>query len=442
MSANGGAEITGRLSSTPLFVVMRQLQREQLSGTLSVIRGDQVRQLVFEKGELYAARSSREDHRIGATLVRWGYISEENLADALESQKASHDRIDRILVEKGLVTRAVIDSEARRQMEQIVFSTLSWPEGTYHFERNTGPVELDVATSLSQEMIIEGIRRIPESEQFTELLGNLSDVPTLTRDPMSTGSLRLLKDAVGLISQIDGNTNLRDLLQSGSIPGSASAKILYSLLFAGVIEMHSREAAAAESSGARREREAAEQREPERRSADRRTEERRAEDRRSEDRRTEDRRAAERKPAAYLYDIRGAGAYQKASEMGVLSKPGEFPEPERPSRAPRQPFRTPREQVLETHRQLDWLSHYDLLGVSRKATPAEIETAYRSRSRLFDPSLKAHPELVDCWRQLTVLAKWLRVAYGVLSNPESRAAYDAKISDSTPFPPPEPGGSV
>ncbi|MEO8192025.1 MAG: DUF4388 domain-containing protein [Acidobacteriota bacterium] len=436
MSANGpgttAAEITGRLSQTPLFVVMRQLQREQLSGTLSVIRGDQVRQLVFEKGELYAARSSREDHRIGATLVRWGYISEENLADALESQKASHDRIDRILVEKGLVTRAVIDSEARRQMEQIVFSTLSWPEGTYHFERNTGPVELDVATSLSQEMIIEGIRRIPESEQFTELLGNLSDVPTLTRDPMSTGSLRLLKDAVGLISQIDGNTNLRDLLQSGSIPGSASAKILYSLLFAGVIEMHSREAVAAESSGARREREAAEQREPERRSADRR----------SEDRRAEDRRAAERKPAAYLYDIRADGAFQKASEMGVLSKPGEFSEPEPPSRAPRQRFRTPRELVLETHRQLDWLSHYDLLGVPRKATPAEIETAYRSRSRLFDPSLKAHPELVDCWRQLTVLAKWLRVAFGVLSNPESRAAYDAKISDATPGPPPEPGRSV
>ncbi len=432
MSANGGAEITGRLSSTPLFVVMRQLQREQLSGTLSVIRGDQVRQLVFEKGELYAARSSREDHRIGATLVRWGYISEENLADALESQKASHDRIDRILVEKGLVTRAVIDSEARRQMEQIVFSTLSWPDGTYHFERNTGPVELDVATSLSQEMIIEGIRRIPESEQFTELLGNLSDVPTLTRDPMSTGSLRLLKDAVGLISQIDGNTNLRDLLQSGSIPGSASAKILYSLLFAGVIEMHSREAAAAESSGARREREAAEQREPERRSADRR----------SEDRRAEDRRASDRKPAAYLYDIRGDGAFQKASEMGVLSKPGELSEPESPSRAPRQQFRTPRELVLETHRQLDWLSHYDLLGVPRKATPAEIETAYRSRSRLFDPSLKAHPELVDCWRQLTVLAKWLRVAYGVLSTPESRAAYDAKISDAIPGPPPEAGRSV
>ncbi len=432
--APGSPAISGLLSTTPLFVVMRQLQREQLSGTLSVFRGDQVRQLVFEKGELYAARSSREDHRIGATLVRWGYISQEDLADALEAQKESHDRIDRILVERGLVTRAVIDSEARRQMEQIVFSTLSWPEGTYHFERNTGPVELDVATSLSQEMIIEGIRRIPESEQFTELLGDLSDVPTLTRDPMSSGSLRLLKDAVGLISQIDGTTNLRDLLQMTSVPGSASAKILYSLLFAGVIEMHSSDAAAAESSDGRRGREAEEDRTPDRRASDRRSEDRRAEDRRAADRRT-----ADRKPAGYLYDIRGAGAFQKAADTGVLTRPAEGPEPEPPARPSKAPARTPRELVLETHRQLDWLSHYDLLGVSRRATPAQIEEAFRSRSRLFDPSLKAHPELVDCWRQLTVLAKWLRVAYGVLSHPESRSAYDTKISEATPAPPPEAG---
>ncbi|MFN2632949.1 MAG: DUF4388 domain-containing protein, partial [Thermoanaerobaculia bacterium] len=429
MSSSGEGEgdapsISGRLSETPLFVVMRQLQREQLSGTLSVFRGDQVRQLVFEKGELYAARSSREDHRIGATLVRWGYISEEDLAEALEAQKENHERIDRILVEKGLVTRAVIDSEARRQMEQVVFSTLSWPDGSYHFERNTGPVELDVATSLSQEMIIEGIRRIPESEQFMDLLGDLSEIPILTRDPMSSGSLRLLKDAVGLIAQIDGTTSLRDLLQAGSTPGSASAKILYSLLFAGVIEMHSSDAVAADSSDGRKSKEIRE----ERRTEERPAADRRSEDRRSADRRAADRRAAERKPAGYLYDIRGAGAFQKAAETGVLTRPADPPVPEAPKAESRAPYRTPREVVLETHRQLDWLSHYDLLGVSRKATAAEIEEAYRSRARLFDPSLKAHPELVDCWRQLTVLAKWLRVAYGVLSNAESRGAYDQKIS--------------
>jgi hypothetical protein len=403
-------QISGRLSETPLFVVVRRLQRESLSGTLSVIRGDQVRQLIFENGELCAARSSREDHRIGATLVRWGYITEEDLREALETQRRTLERLDRILVEKGLVTRVVVDSEARRQMEQIVFSTLGWPDGTFHFEADTGAFELDVPISLSQEMIIEGIRRIPESEQFTELLGDLSGVPWLTRDPLSTGSLRLLRDAVDVLSRIDGRTTLRDLLESSAVSGSAGAKILYSLLFAGIIEV--RKPGETPPS-------AVKPTDP--------IERRKAPGRRAEDRRT----------GQYIYDMRKAEAFRKAAETGVLIKAQ--PPTENAAVAPRAPVRSPREVVLELYRQLDWLSHYDLMGISRKATQAEIEEAYRARFRLFDPSLKAHPELVDCWRQLTVLAKWLKVAYDVLSRPETRRLYDQKIDAAIPGAPLEPG---
>jgi len=388
--AGPDAGISGRLSDTPLFVVIRRLQREKLSGTLSVFRGDQVRQLVFESGELYTARSSREEHRIGATLVRWGYISEEDLAMALETQKTTHQRIDSILVERGLVTRVVVESEARRQMEQIVFSTLSWPEGSFHFEANTGPPELDVAASLSQEMIIEGIRRIPESEQFLELLGDLTAVPTLTRDAMSSGTLRLLRDAMGVIAHIDGITSLKQLLDASAIPGTASAKILYSLLFAGIIEVRPQGTPPPED----------------------------AERRRS----PTGRRATDLTTGTYKIDLRN-----------IVKPPGE----EEPGE-PATPQLPPRALVLEMHRQLDWLSHYDLLGVSRKATQAQLDAAFKGRSLLFDPTLKAHPELVDCWRQLTVLTKWLRVAYGVLSNSETRSAYDRKIDDAARAAPPGP----
>ena len=125
------AGFSGYLSESPLFVVLRRIQRERLSGTLSIFREEQVRQFFFENGSLHAARSSREDHRIGATLVRGGYISEADRQEALELQRQSHERIDQILIAKGLVTRAVVDSEARRQMEQIVFSTLSWSSGAF-----------------------------------------------------------------------------------------------------------------------------------------------------------------------------------------------------------------------------------------------------------------------------------------------------------------------
>jgi len=377
---------SGTLRESPLFVVLRRIQRERLTGTLSVFRETQVRQLFFERGELQAARSSQEEHRVGRTLVRWGYITEEDLAGALEEQRRTHDRIDSILVGKGLVTRVVIDSEARRQMEQIVFSTLAWPDGAFHFEANTGELELDMPVSLSQEMIIEGIRRIPESEQFTELLGDLSAVPTLTRDPMSSGAFRLLRDAVEILEQIDGRRSALDLLRDAPVSGGASAKILYSLLFAGLIEMRPR---------------------------------------------TEGGPAPETIGGAQTGFTESKSVTQQMLEESLkIRRPSQQAVPMGGPGTPAE--RTARQIVLETYRQLDWLSHYDLLGVSRRASGAEIEEAFKSRARLFDPSLKAHPELVDCWRQLTVLTKWLKVAHGVLSNPASRAAYDRKIDESTP----------
>jgi hypothetical protein len=104
-------------------------------------------------------------------------------------------------------------------------------------------VHLDVAVSFSEDVIIEGIRRIPESEQFVDLLGDLKSVPRLTRDPMSSKSFRMLKDAVDVLDRIDGRTTFEELLGYASSSGSAAAKILYSLMFAGLIETDPTEAA-------------------------------------------------------------------------------------------------------------------------------------------------------------------------------------------------------
>jgi hypothetical protein len=370
------AGFSGQLSQAFLFVALRRIQRARLSGTLSVFREDQVRQLFFEAGELRGARSSREEHRIGATLVRWGYISQKGLAEALEIQQETRQRIDQILVEQGLVTRAVIDSEARRQMEQIIFSTLAWPDGSFHFEPNTGAGELDVDTSFSEDVLIEGIRRIPESEQFVELLGDLKSMPRLTRDPMSTGAFRLLKDAVDVLEHVDGKTSFDRLLHSGPSTGSAAAKILYSMMFAGLIEA---------APPPEQPEELEEEAQP----------------------------AAAKEVFGEETQPVGRRAITEAAALHL--PPG-----------------SSRQIVLETYRQLDWLSHYDLLGVSRKAKQSEIDQSYRAHALLFDPARKSHPELADLWKQLTVLARWLKVAHGVLSDPKKRANYDKKIDETTP----------
>lgn len=68
--------------------------------------------------------------------------------------------------------------------------------------------------------------------------------------------------------------------------------------------------------------------------------------------------------------------------------------------------------------------YYRLLGINPEATHEETRAAYRAKLRRWHPDLVAD-ETEDAWQAATEMTAQLNEAYGCLSDPDQRTAYDA-----------------
>jgi len=84
--------------------------------------------------------------------------------------------------------------------------------------------------------------------------------------------------------------------------------------------------------------------------------------------------------------------------------------------------------VRNTYRRIDWLTHYELLGVGNEAGDEDIQKAYLERSRYFHPDLRHRPDLAECGKELSTVFERLKLASEVLSDAASRARYDASLT--------------
>ena len=86
--------------------------------------------------------------------------------------------------------------------------------------------------------------------------------------------------------------------------------------------------------------------------------------------------------------------------------------------------------IWNTYRRVDWASLYDILGVSPKAAPDEIDRAIQERARLFHPDHAVRPALREGREALEVLFRRVRDASRVFRSPEARRSYDASLERS------------
>jgi hypothetical protein len=168
-------------------------------------------------------------------LVKVGKISPE------QSKKIPANKTDRelatMLVQAGLLTKAELDQMVRNHVKEVVERLFALADGLFRFEPNVlpedrlwaePPVTLDT-------IIMEGTRRLKESEKLQEELPNLDVTLRFTERPVRNVSLSV--DEWRVVSYINPKNTIRQIAQANSMSDLQIRKIIYAMLQAGLVEI-------------------------------------------------------------------------------------------------------------------------------------------------------------------------------------------------------------
>lgn len=86
-----------------------------------------------------------------------------------------------------------------------------------------------------------------------------------------------------------------------------------------------------------------------------------------------------------------------------------------------------RKEVIDFYQELAHKNHFEVLGLPRASSQADVRTAFAERARKFHPDKAHEPALADLSPELHAIFVRLGAAYDVLSKTASRAEYEQRL---------------
>jgi len=155
------ALVTGDVILMPLADVVAWIANRQMTCTLSVQRRAGESVFIIREGLVWQASSKDPREFLGQHLINFGYISEDQLQKAFETQQETHVPLGRVLVMVDAVTTEQLARVLLFKTRESLLDAMCWTEGTFRVT-NEVPDERDLDGEVPidlREVHSEGLAR-------------------------------------------------------------------------------------------------------------------------------------------------------------------------------------------------------------------------------------------------------------------------------------------
>jgi len=229
--------IRGSLKEASLPDVLQLLSMGKKTGCLSVTHRSSFGNIYFDRGRIcYASIVNRRD-RLGDVLVKSGAITQAQLDAAIAAQSRRRDRrLGELLVDMGALRVEEMHDAIEVQIQEAVYYLFTWNQGTFNFEADVTPDQLDHTVSINPEsLLLEGARRVDEWGLIEKKIPTFDLIFEADRPHAQVSDVALTNEQRAVLDLVNGSRDVQSIVDASGLVEFEVGKALYGLLTAGFI---------------------------------------------------------------------------------------------------------------------------------------------------------------------------------------------------------------
>jgi len=231
--------LTGNLKTVSFSDILQLLASGKKTGILQILTKARQKEIAFDNGNIIHASSiNASEDLLGNLLLKRGKISKVDLEKAITLHKETGRQLGTTLVDMNLFDKDDIIECLKMQIEEIVYNLFSWQDGEFKFVENAKPKKILLPLELNtMNVIMEGTRRIDEWVEIQKLLPPDDVRLRLTTSPKTKkDEVRLTLDEFKILSLINGERTLPDIIEISPIGEFVTCRSMYKLIIAGLVQ--------------------------------------------------------------------------------------------------------------------------------------------------------------------------------------------------------------
>jgi len=232
-------DLQGNIEKFTLPEIFQLVAASKKSGTLGIQKDDSIVMIYFKNGDIIYGYGPRQTFHLGQLLKERGKITPVQLEEAVNTQARTQNskRLGEILIHKKFIERSDLEIVVREQIEELLYSLLSWQTGSFKFYENQFPTDEEITVNLSVEnVIMEGLRRLDEMNMVKETLPDLERVYTISASQSGrTRAVTLKAPEWNIMALVDGRRSLSEICRLSAMDREEALVKLAQLKLAGII---------------------------------------------------------------------------------------------------------------------------------------------------------------------------------------------------------------